>query len=66
MWADWAGEALSDWMSFLAELGTDSWSASIEAGFPLTYPDWGFNITKDKGRLSVYHQSLLAGLEVGA
>ena len=51
-------------MSPLTELGTDSWSAAIEAGFPLTCPGWDFNTAKYKGGLSVYHQPLLAGLKV--
>ena len=37
--------------------------AAIDSGFPLTIPDWDFNMAEGKGYLKVYHQTLLAGIK---
>jgi len=36
--------------------------ATIDARFPLTLQDWDINIVKDKKRLLVYHQAVLADI----
>lgn len=33
--------------------------ADIDAAFPLTPPDWGFNTAEDRERPQVYHQILM-------
>lgn len=37
--------------------------AAIDAGFPLTHPDWEFNSIEGTKRLLAYQQALLVGLK---
>ena len=39
--------------------------AVIYCRFPLTRPDWDFNVAEVKEHLKVYHQTPLAGLKGG-
>ena len=41
-------------------------TAIIDAGFPLTQPDWHFNSAKGNEYLKVYCQALVEGLKAAA
>ncbi|XP_040327531.1 LOW QUALITY PROTEIN: uncharacterized protein LOC121028038 [Herpailurus yagouaroundi] len=38
----------------------------INAAFPLTRPDWDYSAAEGRGRLLIYHQTLMAGLRAAA